>query len=58
MKWIIRLIRYRHFRPTTCRYCLLNESLGITSYGALGCRFCQQKVDDYINANFTVVNES
>ena len=36
-----------------CVYCQLNESLGHTFYGSLGCRFCQAKVDraieDYFN---------
>lgn len=54
---IIRLKRYRNPRTKVCRFCLMNASMGYTSYGTLGCRFCQEEVDNYIRANFNVVKE-
>ncbi len=57
MKTITRLKRYRNPRTEVCVYCRMNASLGFTSYGILGCRFCQEKVDSHIRANFNVVKE-
>ncbi|KKN75000.1 hypothetical protein LCGC14_0385020 [marine sediment metagenome] len=57
MKTIIRLKRYRNPRTEVCVHCGMNASLGFTSYGILGCMFCQGKVDNYIRANFNIVKE-
>ncbi len=57
MKTITKLKGYRNPRTEVCVYCRMNASLGYTSYGILGCMFCQEKVDSYIKANFNVVKE-
>lgn len=54
---IIRLKRYRNPITRVCVYCRMNASMGFTSYGILGCMFCQKEVDDYIRNNFNVVKE-
>jgi len=52
---IARLERYLNNELVPCRYCQLNPSIGRTSYGLLGCRFCQKEVDDYIESHYQVV---
>lgn len=57
MKVLIKLRRYMNPRPILCVYCLREGSLGQTTWGRLGCRSCQKPVDDYIKANFLLVEE-
>ncbi len=52
---IYRPARYRHQIPKVCPYCRLNESIGFTRWGVLGCEVCQGKVDRGIEARFTVI---
>lgn len=51
---IYKLRRYPSAIPRACPYCLLN--LGITSYGILGCHFCQETVDRAMEQKFNVVH--
>ncbi len=55
---LVKLRRYSHQTPKVCPDCLLNPSLGYTAYGLIGCQFCQKKVDDYIQANYRVIEEA
>ena len=57
MRTITKLKRYHNPRVKVCVYCHMNASLGQTSYGILGCMFCQKEVDDYIKTNFNVIKE-
>lgn len=50
-----RLVRYRNRVPTVCPYCLLNPSMGRTTWGVLGCVSCQAKVDEFIEKHFEIV---
>lgn len=54
---LVKLKIYPHQVPEVCPFCLMNESLGQTDWGIAGCRFCQKKVDDYIQANYIVKEE-
>ena len=51
---VTKLKIYPHPIPKICPFCLMNESQGYTDWGIVGCRFCQEKVDNYMSANFTV----
>lgn len=53
---IYKLKRYHHNAPVVCPFCLMNPSMGTTSWGMLGCQFCQSAVDKYIAENFNVVD--
>lgn len=52
---IIKLKRYSYSKPKICPFCLLNQSIGWTIYGILGCRFCQSEVDKIIARDFAVI---
>ena len=57
MKTLTRLKRYIYHIPRVCPFCLMNPSLGFTSYGIIGCRFCQANVDKWVSDNFVVNQE-
>lgn len=50
-------IRYRHPSPKLCPFCLMNEAIGKTDWGTLGCKFCQATVDTYIESNYEVIQD-
>ena len=57
MKVLTKLKIYVHRIPKVCPFCLMNPSLGSTSYGIVGCRFCQASVDKWVSDNFVVNQE-
>lgn len=54
MATIYKLTRYMHERLVVCPFCLINPSMGWTTWGLLGCQFCQDKVDKAIAERFEV----
>lgn len=57
-KQLTKLKIYPHRIPKVCPFCLVNQSLGFTSYGIVGCRFCQTPFDKWVADNFIVVKEA
>jgi len=54
---LTKLKIYPHPRPKVCPFCLMNEALGYTTWGIVGCQFCQKTVDDAVFANYKVIRE-
>lgn len=54
---LIKLARFKFPSPVPCPYCKINESLGYTQGGVLGCRFCQGSVDNHIDTHYRYVQQ-